>query len=153
MEGPTMQLPASVRDLALLLTRIALGVIFIAHGWQKLSTNTIEGTAAFFDQSGVPLPTASAWAAALVELIGGAALVLGLAVPVVGLLLAADMIGAYLFVHAGNGVFVMEGGWELVLALGVTSVLLACVGAGRFSLDALLLGRRDRSRTASSMRA
>ena len=117
-----MQLPAPARDLALLLTRIAIGVIFFAHGWQKLFTNTVDGTAQFFTQVGVPLPTVSAWAATLIELVGGAALILGLAVPVAGVLLAADMIGAYVFVHAGNGIFVSESGYELVLALGGTSV-------------------------------
>lgn len=141
-----MPLPAPVRDAALLLTRLALGAIFLAHGGQKLFTNGVDATAAFFGQSGVPLPTASAWAATLVELVGGGLLVLGLALPVVGVLLAADMLGAYLFVHAGNGIFVSEGGWELVLALGVTSLLLAAVGAGRFSLDHVLARRTSRER-------
>ena len=139
-----MRLPAPARDLALLLTRIAIGVVFVAHGYQKLVTNGIDGTAAFFGQVGVPLPTVSAWLAALVELVGGAALVLGVAVPVAGVLLALEMIGAYVFVHAGNGIFVSENGYELVLALGATSLLLAAVGAGRFSLDHVLFGRRQR---------
>ena len=137
-----MTLPTPVRDLALLVARVGIGVVFLAHGWQKLATNGIDGTAAFFGQAGVPLPTLSAWAAALIELVGGGALVLGLTVPVAGLLLALDMLGAYLFVHAGKGVFVTDGGFELVLALGVGSLVLAAVGAGRFSLDAALFGRR-----------
>lgn len=138
-----MPLPAPVRDIVLLLARVALGVIFIAHGWQKLRTNTVEGTAQFFDQAGVPLPTVSAWFATLVELVGGAMLIVGLAVPVVGLLLAIDMLGAYLFVHAGNGIFVTpDGGYEFVLALGALSLVLAAVGPGKLSLDHLLVGRR-----------
>ena len=139
-----MRLPAPARDLALLLTRVAIGAVFFAHGYQKLVTNGIDGTAAFFGQVGVPLPTVSAWVAALVELVGGAALILGATVPVAGLLLALDMVGAYLFVHRGNGIFVSENGYELVLALGAVSLLLAAVGAGRFSLDHVLLGRRHR---------
>ena len=112
-----MTFPAPARDLALLVTRIAVGLVFLAHGWQKLFTNGIDGTAAFFDQVGVPAASAAAWSAAVVELAGGAALVLGLAVPVAGLLLLVDMIGAFLFVHAGAGLFVEQGGAELVLAL------------------------------------
>jgi len=134
--------PAPARDLALLVTRIAVGLVFLAHGWQKLSTNGIDGTAAFFDTVGVPAASAAAWFAAVVELAGGAALVLGLAVPVAGLLLLVDMIGAFLFVHAGAGLFVEQGGAELVLALGAAALLLAAVGAGRFSVDHLLAGRR-----------
>ncbi|MEV0331031.1 DoxX family protein [Micromonospora echinospora] len=137
-----MSLPASVRDVAMLLARIGVGVVFFAHGWQKLVTNGIDGTAAFFDQSGVPLPTLAAWFATTVELLGGAALALGLAVPVAGVLLALNMLGAYVFVHAGNGIFVDQGGYELVLALGAAALLLAAVGAGRFSLDHVLFGRR-----------
>ena len=144
-----MTVPAAVRDAGLLLARVVTGAVFIAHGWQKLATNGVEGTAAFFGQAGVPLPTLSAWFATLVELVGGAALVLGVAVPVVGLLLALDMLGAYLFVHAGNGIFVDAGGWELVGALGAVSLALAAVGAGRISVDALLgdrlTGRRARA--------
>ncbi|WP_369055684.1 DoxX family protein [Kineococcus terrestris] len=137
-----MRLPAPLRDLALLLTRVAVGVVFVAHGWQKLSTNGIEGTAAFFDSVGIPAATAAAWVSALVELVGGAALVVGLAVPVAGLLLLANTVGAFVFVHAGSGLFVDQGGYELVLVLGAVSLLLAAVGAGRYSLDHLVLGRR-----------
>lgn len=145
-----MSLPAPARDLALLIARIGLGVVFIAHGWQKLVTNGVDGTAGFFASVGVPLPTVSAWFATLVELVGGGLLVLGLAVPVAGLLLAVDMIGAWLFVHRGSGVFVADGGWELVLALGVGSLVLAAVGAGRYSIDHLLGSRTRRTTPANA---
>ncbi|MEU9579285.1 DoxX family protein [Streptomyces chilikensis] len=145
-----MTVPTTVRDLALLVTRVAVGAVFLAHGWQKLFTNGIDGTAAFFDQAGVPAATASAWFAAVVELAGGAALILGLAVPVAGVLLLVDMIGAFVFVHAGNGLFVDAGGYEFVLVLGAASLALAAVGAGRFSVDHLLTGRR---RTAQHVSA
>ena len=138
----TFPAPAPARDLAVLVTRVAVGLVFLAHGWQKLFTNGIDGTAAFFDQVGVPAASAAAWFAAVVELAGGAALVLGLAVPAAGLLLLVDMIGAFLFVHAGAGLFVEQGGSELVLTLGAAALLLAAVGAGRYSLDHLLTSRR-----------
>ncbi|MEU3458053.1 DoxX family protein [Micromonospora sp. NPDC006766] len=133
-----------LRDLAALVARVAVGVIFIAHGWQKLTEWGLDGTAAAFDQMGVPLPTASAWFAALVELVGGVALLVGLVVPVAGLLLALNMLGAFLIVHLSNGVFVNDNGFELVLALGAAALLLAAVGAGRFSLDRLIAPRLSR---------
>ncbi|MDR7275417.1 DoxX family protein [Catenuloplanes atrovinosus] len=126
------------RDLAILLARIGIGAVFIAHGWQKLVTNGVDGTAGFFGSVGIPLPTAAAWFAALLEVGGGAALILGLLTPVFGVLLALNMLGAYVFVHAGKGMFVADGGAELVLALGVGALMIAAVGAGRFSVDALL---------------
>ena len=145
-----MTFRAPARDLAVLLGRIAVGLVFFAHGWQKLFTNGIDGTAAFFDSVGVPAASAAAWFAALVELVGGAALIVGFAVPAAGLVLLVDMIGALLFVHAGAGLFVEQGGYELVLVLGAASLLLAAVGAGRFSVDHLLTGRR---RTAQPVTA
>ena len=123
------------RDLVLLVARVGLGVVFIAHGWQKFSTNGLDATAAGFDQMGVPAPTLSAYYAAGVELIGGAALILGVLTTVAGVLLAVDMAGAFLFVHMSNGVFVAGGGWELVVVLGLFALAVAAVGAGRFSLD------------------
>ncbi|MFI8193919.1 DoxX family protein [Streptomyces sp. NPDC085946] len=141
-----MTFPSTARDLALLVTRVAVGIVFFAHGWQKLFTNGIDGTAAFFDQAGVPAATASAWFAAVVELAGGTALIVGLAMPVAGLLLVINMIGAFAFVHAGSGLFVGEGGYELVLVLGAAALSLAVVGAGRFSLDHLLTGRQPAQR-------
>ena len=137
-----MTSPAPVRDVVLLAARVAVGLVFLAHGWQKLFTNGIDGTAAFFDQAGVPAASAAAWSAAVVEVAGGAALVLGLAVPVAGLLLLADMLGAFLFVHAGAPLFVEQGGYELVLVLGAAVLVLAVLGAGRISADHLLFGRR-----------
>ncbi|WP_202865914.1 DoxX family protein [Kribbella turkmenica] len=129
---------AAARDLVLLLSRIGLGVVFIAHGWQKFQTNGLDRTAAGFEQIGVPAPTLSAYYATGIELLGGVALILGVLTPVAGVLLALDMVGALAFVHLSNGVFVANGGWELVAALGLLSLTLAAVGSGRVSVDNLL---------------
>ena len=130
------------QDTALLIGRIALGIVLVAHGWQKFFTFGISGVAANFDKMGIPLATASATFAGVVELIGGILLIIGLAVPLVGLLVAIDMTGALLFVHAPNGVFVDGGGYELVLVIGALGVVFAGVGAGAYALDRLVAGRR-----------
>lgn len=131
------------RDVGLLLTRVLLGVILIAHGWQKLVTNGLEATGTMFAQAGVPLPGVSAGIAGGVELLGGLALLLGALTPLAGLAVTAVLFGAFLFVHAGNGIFVSEGGWELVAALAIGAAQLAFVGPGRFSVDhAILRARR-----------
>ena len=135
LAGRTGAARAASRDLVLLITRVGVGIVFVAHGWQKFRTNGLEATAASFEQMGVPAPTISAYYAAAAELVGGAALILGLLTSVAGVLLAIDMAGAFLFVHLSNGVFVAEGGWELVVVLGLASLTLAAVGAGRLSLD------------------
>jgi len=127
-----------VRDLSLLVARVGLGVVFLAHGWQKYHDNGLAGTQAGFRKMGVPAPDISAYYATFVELVGGAALILGLFTGLAGLLLFLDMLGAFLIVHMNNGVFVGEGGYELVAALGAGALLLAVFGAGRIALDGAL---------------
>lgn len=130
------------RDIVLLLARILLGVVLMAHGWQKFVLNGLETTGATFEKLGVPLPGVSAALSAAVELGGGALLILGAFTPVAGLLVAAVMAGAFMFVHAGNGVFMADNGWELVAGLGLAAVTFAVVGPGRFSVDHALSARR-----------
>ena len=133
------------QDITLLIGRVALGVVLIAHGWQKFFTYGISGATASFEQMGIPLAGAAAVFAALVELVGGILLIIGFAVPLVGLLVAVDMIGALLFVHAPNGVFVGEGGYELVLVIAALGVVFAGVGAGGYAVDRLLAGKQRTS--------
>jgi putative oxidoreductase len=139
-----------VRDLGALIGRVGLGVIFIAHGYQKFAQWGIGGTTASFTKMGIPAPALSAWYAAIVEVAGGAALVVGFALPVVGILLAMDMAGALVFVHAGHGFFSNSGGYEFVLALAVASLAVGFNG-GAFALDRLLF--RGRRRTPETVAA
>ncbi|GAA4058288.1 MULTISPECIES: DoxX family protein [Actinomadura] len=132
-------------DAGLLVGRLAIGVIFIAHGWQKLTETGHSGVTAMFEGLGIPFPSLSAAFATWVELLGGAALVLGVLVPVAGVLLAVDMAGAFWYAHADKGLFAGDGGYELVLALGATCLLLALAGGGRFGVDAVVFGRREAS--------
>jgi len=106
-----MTLPQTARDTLLLVARILVGVVLIAHGWQKFATYGIGGVTASFAQMGVPLPGVSAVFAAVVELVGGAALLLGAATVIAGALVVLDMLGAFLLVHIGNGVFVTDNGF------------------------------------------
>jgi putative oxidoreductase len=135
------QPPEWSRDLALLIARIAVGVVFIAHGAQKFLQWGIDGTATSFGQMGIPVPGVSAWGAALIETLGGAALVLGVALPAAGVLLALNMLGALVLVHLGNGLFSSGGGFEYVLVLAVASLALGFNG-GRFALDRAVGGSR-----------
>ena len=87
--------PAALRDLALLLTRVVLGVVLMAHGWQKLGKNGIDGVAAGLGKMGIPASELAAWFAALVELVGGALILVGLATPLGALLVVLNMAGAF----------------------------------------------------------
>jgi putative oxidoreductase len=134
-----------IRDLSALIGRIGLGAIFVVHGYQKLAQWGIDGTSAAFTQMSVPAPTLSAWFAAMVELVGGTALIIGFALPVAGVLLALDMAGALVFVHLSHGFFSTSNGYEYVLALTVASLAIGFNG-GAFALDRLLFQNRTRAR-------
>ena len=135
-------LPPTARDALLLVARVLLGVVLIAHGWQKFAQYGIGGVTGSFAQMGVPLPAVSAVFAAVVELVGGIALLAGAATAVAGLLVVLDMLGAFLLVHAGNGVFVTDNGFELVWTIAAAALVLVAAGPGRFSVDHALAGRR-----------
>lgn len=128
----------AVRDAALLLFRVVLGVVFIAHGWDKAFRTGIDATVTDWTALGIPQPRLSAWVVSVVEMLGGAMLALGLLTPAAGAVLALDMVAAFYFVHLENGLFVTDGGWELVLVLFAACVLLVVFGPGRASLDRVL---------------
>lgn len=128
-----------IRDIFLLIARIILGGVLIAHGWQKLNEWTIDGTASSFQEMGVPSPEISAQIATWFEIGGGAALILGLLVRLVGPVLFVQMAGAAWFAHRDSGIFVSDGGWEFVAVIGATGLALAAAGAGRVSLDHLFI--------------
>ena len=119
-------------DAALLILRVVLGVIMLYHGWPKLTNlgGTIEG----FSGMGVPLPALSAVFATVAEVGGGLLLLFGVLTDVAGLLIAVDMLGAIVFVHAKNGFAVNEGGIEWPLALMAMALAIALAGPGRYSV-------------------
>ncbi len=135
--------------VATTIARIILGIIFFAHGWQKFFTNGIGATADGFKQMGVPAPTASAWFAGLVELVGGAALIIGLAVPVFAVLLIINMLGALFTAHIDQGFFAANGGYEFVLALIAGLIAVGFTNQGPASVDGnILRNRQQRASTA-----
>jgi putative oxidoreductase len=130
-----------IHDLGILVARLGVGFVLVAYGWQKVGIWGLEGTAEIMGAGGVPLPTVTAYAATAIELFAGAALILGAATPLAGLLGAVNMAGAFLFVHMGHGVYTDEEGWGFVLVIGVSCVMLAATGSGRFGVDPLVMSR------------
>ena len=118
---------------ALLLLRLSLGVMFIAHAWLKIAVFTVPGFAAFMAQVG--FPSALAWPVVLAELIGGVAILLGLYARAVAVAML-PVLGGALLVHIGNGwVFnAPNGGWEYPAFLIVGAVVQALAGDGALAL-------------------
>ena len=125
-------------DAGLVILRVAAGLVFFMHGYQKLFDNGISATQAGFDGMGAPLPDITAVVVTFLELIGGLALIAGVFTRIVGVLLAIDMAGAYFIVHQENGFFAMNGGFERVFMLAGAAVALALTGPGAYAVDAIV---------------
>ncbi|SDY72462.1 putative oxidoreductase [Amycolatopsis xylanica] len=133
---------ARVKDVTLLLGRIGVAVVFLAHGLQKWD-NGIQGTAGFFGKMGIPLPEVAAVFAMTVEILGSIAFIVGFALPLVAIGYVVVSVGALLSVHIDNGL-TGQGGYELVFVLALAGLALGFNG-GRISLDHLLFwSKRER---------
>src|SRR3954453_964709 len=126
-------------DLALLVLRLVVGLLFVGHGAQKLfgifGGHGLAGTAGFFDQIGLKPGRLHARAAGLMEFGGGALLALGLFTPIASAAIIAVMVAAVITVHAAKGLWSTEGGYEYNLVLGAVAFALAGAGPGQWSLD------------------
>jgi putative oxidoreductase len=126
-----------------LALRIPVGLIFAAHGAQKLfgwfGGHGLEGTGQWMGSIGLAPGYLMALLAGSAEFFGGLALVLGLMVRPAAAALAFAMVVAIFTVHIDKGLFVANNGYEFGLALLAVTVSLVVSGAGRASLDAALV--------------
>ncbi|MGP4021118.1 DoxX family protein [Saccharopolyspora sp. 5N708] len=132
----------SLRDVMVLVARLVVGATFLAHGYRKFVLNGIDNVVASFGEIG--LPAVAAWFTALVELLGGAALILGVLLPIAGILLAAVMVGALFTVHLSAGFFAANGGFEYVLVLAAASLALG-FSSPRYTLSGLFKANSSRA--------
>ncbi|GGG78637.1 DoxX family protein [Corynebacterium pelargi] len=132
-----MDRPA-IRDAALLILRLVLGVVFVAHGYQKFFLQGITEVTGQFSALGIPQPKLSAVLAASSELIGGSLLIVGLLTTFVAGALALLMMAAMYFVHMGSGFFLEDGGIEYPLVLIAALFIVVIFGSGRASVDGVL---------------
>jgi putative oxidoreductase len=129
-------------NLALLVLRLTLGAIFVAHGGQKLFMFGLDGVAGGFAQMGVPMASVMGPFIGFLEFFGGIAIIGGFLTRLAGLGLAGTMVGAITLVHAKNGFF-NPGGIEFPLMLFASAIALVITGAGKYSIDAVI-GRRKK---------
>ena len=140
--SPTTYIPDAVSlGTGLLLARLVLGVLMVAHGGQKLfgwlGGYGIAGTAGFFEQLGFRPGKLFVITASLSEVVSGILIALGLFGPVGPALLLPVMIVAAVSVHWGHGLFAGTNGIEVPLLYATGAVALAFTGPGPFSLDTI----------------
>ena len=127
-------------NLGLAALRVAVATIFIRHGAQKLFVFGFAGVTGAFTHMGVPFPSLMGPLIGVLEFFGGIALVIGLLTRLVALGFVCDMLGAILLVQLKNGF----SRYELEFLLLGSSLALVLTGAGGFSVDALIAGRREK---------
>jgi putative oxidoreductase len=125
-----------VDSLALLLVRVVVGVVMLAHGRNHwLGGGRIAGTARWFSGLGLRHGRLQAWLSVITELGAGALLILGLLTPLACAATISVMLVAGLLAHRPNGFFVFKDGYEYVLVLAVLCLALGVLGPGQFSVD------------------
>jgi len=124
-----------MQPLGIAILRIIVGIVFTAHGAQKLFTIGIGGVSHMFHGLGIPMTYPAAVVVTLVEFAGGIALILGFGARYAAILLAIDMAVAVGKVHLHNGFFANKGGYEFPLTLLAASVALALAGPGSPALS------------------
>lgn len=133
---------AAALSTGLLIARLVLGLVFSAHGAQKLfgwfGGYGLAGTGGFFEQLGFRPGRLFAAIASWTEIVAGLLIAFGLFGPVGPALMLSVMIVAAVAVHWSNGLFAATNGIEVPLLNGTFAVMLALTGPGLFSLDALL---------------
>jgi putative oxidoreductase len=124
------------------VVRILVGVIFMAHGAQKLfglfGGYGLEGTGQWMESIGLAPGYLMALLSGSAEFFGGLALVVGLLARPAALALSVTLVVAIFSVHIGNGLFMSNNGYEFALALLAGTVAVLIEGAGRLSLDRLI---------------
>ncbi len=139
---------ADAINLALLLLRVALGGVFLAHGINHVfGGGKIEGTGRWFDSLGMRPGIFHAWLASVTEIGAGALLVAGLLTPLAAAGVVGTMVVAWITNHLKNGFFIFRPGegWEYVMTLTVLGLALAALGPGEWSVDDRSESLRDLS--------
>ena len=132
------RLPAWLPGATHALLRVMTGALFMQHGLQKMFGLLVDPSRPW---NGPPAMLSQMWFAGVLELSGGALIVLGLLTRPVAFLLAGEMAVAYFQAHAPRSFFPALNGGESVVLFCFVFLHLFAVGAGPFSVDAALRGR------------
>jgi putative oxidoreductase len=137
------------RDVLLLAARVLVSVVMLAHVWLTFVVTGFSGTVDVFANLGIPIAIAASALTLVLELIGSILLILGVWVGSAAAGFTFVMGGAIYFVHAPHGIFVTDGGWELVGVIIAVVLAVAANGPGRLSVAHLVERYRSRRDTTA----
>ena len=142
MKALIQKLSTSTAGYSTLALRVPVGIIFMAHGAQKLfgwfGGYGLEGTGGWMESIGLAPGFLMALLAGSAEFFGGLFILLGLLTRPAAISLAFTMLVAIFSVHFANGLFMSNNGYEFGLALLAASVSLALSGSGKAAVDQIL---------------
>lgn len=131
-----------VRDISLLLARILMGVVLLAHGWHRWQVMGVAEEVALLDAAGIGNATTIVWLVIGFEIVGGILLVFGLATPLVGLGILVLNVATIVLMRSDE-FYVHEHGWEYNAVQAAVGLLLLAHGSGRAGLDHLFVRPKD----------
>lgn len=129
------------KSLSLLLARFSVAYGF--YGPAMMKWNDIHSVAQWFGSMGIPLPTLSAYLAASTEIVGVIFLTLGLLTRIISIPLIIVMLVAIFTVHLSNGFNAGDNGFEIPLYYLLFLFIFFAHGAGKFSLDRIIFGKKN----------
>lgn len=124
-----------------LALRASLGLIFLMHGWQKVTMMGIPGVTGFLSSLGFPMAGMFAYILAYGELVFGAMMIIGLLTHWVAKFHVIIAIVALVTVHLSKGFFVSSGGYEFILLILAASLVILMSGPGKYSVDKMFLNK------------
>jgi len=125
-------------DAGLLVLRVAIGIVMVAHGYNHIFRGgKIKGTAGWFESLGMKPGILHAWLASITELGAGLMLIFGIATPLAAAGVVGTMLVALITNHLRNGFFIFRPGegYEYVLTLILVAIAIGALGAGAWSVD------------------
>lgn len=138
-----------LRDFGLLVARIGLGLILIAHGWRRWRQLGVDNQVIYLRQFGTPYPEVATYGAIVIELVGGLFLIAGALTPLVALAVLVQQVLTIAYTNwyrewpllKVDGSY--NGGYEYNVVLGLLALIFVVHGGGRVSIDNLFRRGRD----------
>lgn len=132
----------AIRDIALLLSRVVMGVVLLAHGWHRWQVMGLDREVALLEAADIGNATTVVWLVIGFEIVGGILLIFGLATPLVALGIVVLNLGTIVLMRSDE-FYAHLHGWEYNAVQAAVGLLLLAHGSGRAGLDYLFVRPRD----------